>query len=90
MLDAAGAPVAGIALELRLQELGESTSGWLASGLLSEDASAPVTDAEGNARFDGIPRGSYQWTASDGNGPRASGSLSVTAGKTLEQNLILP
>jgi len=90
VLDAAGVPVPGIALELRSQELGESTVGWIASGQLAPNANSPVTDAEGRARFDGIPRGSYQWTASDANGPRASGALLVKPGETLEQNLVLP
>jgi hypothetical protein len=90
VLDAAGAPVPGIALELRSQELSESTADWLASGHLASSASSPVTDTQGQAHFEGIPRGNYQWTASDASGPRASGALVVQPGETLEQNLVLP
>ena len=88
-----GTPWSGARVDLSCAELGASASQWLAEGKLPRSG-ALTTDAQGQLRIDGLPRGSYTWAVDDTHGSHASGSIDVPPGAlgrgSIESGLVVP
>ncbi|MBI5434549.1 MAG: hypothetical protein HZA52_17090 [Planctomycetes bacterium] len=73
-----GEPVEGAHVALASQEFACTTDTWIAEGRLG--ALVPFTDANGRARFDGLPNGDYQCVVVAPDGRTASLELTLVAG----------
>jgi hypothetical protein len=83
-----GGPARDVAIHLRSVEFDADVSDWVAAGLVKAPSSL-LSDAEGLCRIDGLPRGSYRWTARSPSGIEQSGELTVAPKALVSQSLLL-
>ena len=71
-----GTPAGGVALDLDALG-GGSLAEWIESGLVVTDADRMRTSATGRLVVEGLPEGTYTWTARSDAGATASGTLTL-------------
>jgi len=86
--DADGAVAAGATVELTAPELGASVASWLDRGLVRCRQPGLVTDAAGSLVLEGLPHGTYRWSASAGAASGA-GELTVRAAQRARVTVVL-
>jgi len=80
-----GTALASSPVELACLSLDESSTDWVARGLIAGAEGSLWTDPSGRLVLTGIPHGDYRWKAEG-----ASGSLRVGAGETLDKRVVVP
>jgi len=82
--DGDGLPVSGLDVALRSVEFGADLELWLRGGKI-RSSSALATNALGELRVEGLPRGPYIWSVGGGSGP--TGSFELASGRLNELSI---
>jgi hypothetical protein len=85
---AEGLPVSKTPIELRSLEFDESVTTWLEAGRIRAPGGL-ATDARGELRIEGLPRGTYVWSAEIG-GEGAGGEFELRQGPGNQVSATLP
>ena len=86
---AEGAPLPGFAVALRSLDLGESAASWVEERRIHARPEDLRTDARGELRLLGIPRGAYVLGVQRPTGEWIEQELRVPGGRALEHRVVL-
>jgi len=85
-----GLAVAGQSVTLRSEEFGEDVEMWRSSGRCVVTPSDFRTDVQGRIRIDGIPHGSYRWSATIEPDITVGGRFEVLPNQRVDVDLAVP
>jgi hypothetical protein len=85
-----GLAVSGQVLGLFSLEFQCDVGGWLAGKRVKSSGGSLATDGEGRLRIEGLPQGSYAWSADPGSGEVLQGVVKVPPHGQVEQVILLP
>ena len=72
-----GSPAKGVPLELWSEEFGESVASWIQAGRVQRPAQGLVTDSVGRISIEGLPHGTFRYSAKTVESGAVTGTVTV-------------